>query len=67
MMKAHLLCPDRDVDPSQPLPAAVEEITRDLALDRLFDAMSGGDEFVALVARQVLLSSLSDIPTILYR
>ncbi len=67
MMKVYLLYPDRDFDPSQPLPANVEDITRDLALDTLFKAMARGDDFLFQVARQVMLSNLGDIATIIYR
>ncbi len=67
MMKVYLLYPDRDFDPSQPLPANVEDLTRDLSLDTLFRTMARRDEFLFQVARQVMLSNSGDIATIIYR
>ncbi len=67
MMKVYLLYPGRDFDPSQPLPANAEDITRDLALDTLFEAMAGGDAFLYQVARQVVLANVADIATITHR
>lgn len=67
MMKVFLLYPDRDFDPSRPLPPNADDLTQDLALNTLFDAMAQGDEFLLQVARQVVLSSLDDVATITYR
>lgn len=67
MMKVYLLYSDRDFDPSPPLPAGVQDVARDLALETLFQAMARGDEFLFRVAEQVVLSSLGDIATIVYR
>lgn len=67
MMKVFLLYPDRDFDPKQPLPPNVDDLTQDLALNILLQAMAQGDKFLFQVARQVLFSSLDDIAPILYR
>lgn len=67
MMKVFLLYPDRDFDPAQELPPNTTELTQDLELNTLFRAMAQGDEFLSGVARQVMLSSLDEIDTILYR
>ncbi len=67
MMKVHLLYPDRDFDPARPLPTNEEDLTRDLALEVVFQAMAQGDKFLYQVARQVMLSDPGDIATIIYR
>jgi DNA mismatch repair ATPase MutS len=66
-MKAFLMYRDRDFDLQQPLPSSEEALTQDLELNTLFNAMALGDEFVFDVARKAVLSSLSDLDTILYR
>jgi DNA mismatch repair ATPase MutS len=66
-MKAYLMYKERDFDLDQPLPWNAPDLTQDLGLTGLFNAMANGDEFLLKVARTALLSSLSDPPTILYR
>lgn len=66
-MRPHLLYPDRNFDIESELPANEPELTADLNLDTLFAAMGHGDDFVAEVARLVVLSSLDDLTTIAYR
>ena len=67
-VKVHLLYPDRDFDPRQPLPWNEQALAKDLALDTLFKAMAGEDKFVLEVVRRVILSGLDNgIGTILYR
>jgi len=66
-MKVFLLYPDRDFDISQKLPANTQDLSQDLGLITLFDAMSEGDEFLFEVVRQVVLSSLDEINIISYR
>ena len=66
-MKVRLLHPDRDVDPEDALPPNVDNLTQDLELEVLFDAMAGGDEFIFKACRRVVLSSLADPETITYR
>ncbi|MDR3403890.1 MAG: DNA mismatch repair protein MutS [Chthoniobacter sp.] len=67
-MKTHLLYRGRDFDWEQALPAHHEALVQDLNLETIFGAMSGGDEFMHEVARQVMLKSFGDdIETIQYR
>jgi hypothetical protein len=67
-MKAHLLYPDRDFDWERPLLWNEEALTRDLALDTLFNAMARGDQFLFEVAKRVILSGFdNDLETIRYR
>jgi len=67
-MKAHLLYRDQDIDLQRPLPWNEEALTKDLALNTLFNAMARGDKFVFEVARNVILSGLdNDLATIRYR
>ncbi len=67
MMKVFLLYPDRDFDPSRPLPPNVDDLTQDLALNIVLEAMAQGDKFLFQVARQVVLSPLDEVAPILYR
>ena len=67
MMHVLLLYPNRNADLSQPLPPNLEDVTRDLALNTLFKSMAQGDEFLSQAVRQIVLSSLDDIATIVYR
>lgn len=67
-MKAFLMYRDRDFDLQQQLPSNEQALTQDLELDTLFNAMARGDEFLFDVARQAMLSGLSnDLDIILYR
>jgi hypothetical protein len=67
-VKAHLLYRERDFDLDAPLPWNAEALTRDLALDTLFDAMARKDEFVLDVCRKVVLAGpANDVATIRYR
>jgi len=63
MMKVFLLHPERDFDSSRGLPPNTAELTQDLELNTLFEAMAQRDEFLFGVARQVVLSSLDEIDT----
>lgn len=67
MMKVFLLYPDQDFDLSVPLPPNVDDLTQDLFLNILFEAMAQGDKFLFQVTRQVVLSSLDEIAPIIYR
>lgn len=58
---------DRDFNLAQELPPASEDLIQDLGLAILFDAMADGDAFLLAVAKRAVLSSLSGIPTVLYR
>ncbi len=59
-MRALLLYPDRSYQADRPLPPGADALERDLGLDALLDAMSGGDAFARGVARQVLLDPLPE-------
>jgi DNA mismatch repair ATPase MutS len=58
---------DRDFDLEQPPPWNERELTQDLGLAALFDAMSQGDGFLRAVARTAVLNSLIDVEAIRYR
>lgn len=66
-MKVFLMYRDRDFDVSRPLPANSEALIQDLELNTLFRAMADDDKFLLEVARQAVLSSLVDAPSIMYR
>ncbi|HZT07721.1 MAG TPA: DNA mismatch repair protein MutS [Chloroflexota bacterium] len=66
-MKAFLMYPNRDFDLGAELPTQEAELTQDLGLDVLFDAMALGDPFLRDVARKAVLSSLEDPREIVYR
>jgi len=66
-MKVFLLYPDRDMDLSGELPPNAADLTQDLALNALFEAMAQGDKFLFEVVRRVVLSSLHEDDTISYR
>jgi DNA mismatch repair ATPase MutS len=66
-MKAFLMHRDHDFDLRQGLPWDEAELTQDLGLNILFDAMARGDKFLSEVAKTAVLSGLSDSGNILYR
>jgi DNA mismatch repair ATPase MutS len=66
-MKAFLMYPDRDFDVRQPLPPQAQALIQDLELQTLLTVMAQSDQFVFDVAKQAVLSSVSDLATILYR
>ena len=66
-MKAFLMYRDRDFDLQQEFPPQEEALTQDLELNTLFNAMALGDEALLEVAKKAVLSSSSDLSTILYR
>ncbi len=66
-MKVHLLHPARDFDWAAALPAGHDDLTQDLELDTLLDAMAVGDRFLREVSATVLLASLDDPDQIRYR
>jgi DNA mismatch repair ATPase MutS len=66
-MKAFLMHRDKDFDLDRALPPNEGELTPDLELERLFDAMALGDKFLSDVARKAVLSSLQDPGEIVYR
>jgi len=66
-MKVHLLCPGRDFDWEAGPPVGHEDLTQDLELNTLLDAMAAGDKFLREVSAKVLLASLDDPDQIRYR
>lgn len=66
-MKAHLLYRDRDLDLEAPPVPQHEDLIQDLGLQKVFSAMAEGDDFLADIARRVLLSSLEEPDAIRYR
>jgi DNA mismatch repair ATPase MutS len=66
-MKAHLLFADRDLDVRAAEPDNADELTGDLELDTLLDAMASGDDLIRSVSRSVLLNGLLDPAEVGYR
>ena len=66
-MKAYLLYQDHDFDFGATLPPNHEELIQDLELPTLLQAMALGDKFLLDVSMRVLLASVDDPATILYR
>jgi hypothetical protein len=66
-MKAFLLHEALDFDPHADLPPNADDLIKDLELNRMFAAMAAGDKFIFEVARQVVLTSLTDAAAIVYR
>jgi DNA mismatch repair ATPase MutS len=66
-MKAFLMYRDRDFDLRQKSPPNEQELTQDLEMDTLFNAMALGDKVLLEVAKKAVLSTLSDLDTIRYR
>lgn len=66
-MKAHLLYRDQDLDFGAELPANRADLTQDLELTTLLEAMAAGDKFLFDVAARVLLTSLTEPGAIRYR
>ena len=66
-MKVYLMQRDQDFDLQQPLPPQEPELTQDLELDTLFNAMASGDNFLFDVAKRAVLLGADDLDTIRYR
>ncbi len=67
-MKALLMHQDRDFDLQQALAWNEQDLTQDLELNTLLNAMAGDDEFLFDVARKAVFSGpRNDVATILYR
>ncbi len=58
---------DEKLNLKQFLPWNAEALVQDLSLDILFNKMANGNDFILEAAQTVILSSLSDAETILYR
>ena len=67
VMKVHLLHRAQDFDFDADLPAWHEDLTQDLELATLLNAMAAGDAFLFDVSRKVLLACLTDPQAIRYR
>ncbi|HET6533859.1 MAG TPA: hypothetical protein VFH03_25010 [Actinoplanes sp.] len=66
-MNVLLLNPDHDVVPDVPLAPHHRQAGHDLRLEAMVDAMAGGDDFLADVARRVVPAGLDEVPAIRYR
>lgn len=67
-MKPFLMYKDRDFDLQQKLPWNEQDLTQDLELNTLFNAMAFGDEFLFEVAKTAVLGGLNnDLNTIRFR
>ena len=66
-MKAHLMFHERDFDPKTKLPPNAAALEQDLELGVLLKVMARDDEFLLGIAKTALLSSQTDLETILYR
>jgi MutS-like protein len=66
-MKAFLMYPDRDFDLERDLPPNEADLSSDLELDPLLQAMAGRDKFLLDVARHGLHSGLTSPAEIIYR
>jgi DNA mismatch repair ATPase MutS len=66
-VKAYLLYEDQDFNFSADLPSNYKDLIQDLEMTTLLEAMAGGDKFLFEVSTRVMLSSVSDPETILYR
>jgi len=66
-MKAFLMFRDRDFDLQQTLPPNEQELTQDLELNTLFDAMALDDDFLREAARKAVLQGVKDPQAIRYR
>jgi DNA mismatch repair ATPase MutS len=67
-MKPHLMYRDGDFDMQRHLPWNADALMQDLGLSELSLAMSGGDEFLATVAKHgILLAAHEELKTVLYR
>ena len=66
-MKAHLTFADADFDVTHTLPQNADDLTQDLGLDALLEAMASGDPLLLDVARHAIFSLLTEPIQIRYR
>src|ERR1700755_1226047 len=66
-MKAWLMYSRRDLDPAREPTQAEHGITQDLELGTVWSAMAAGDDYLADLARQAMLASLTSPEAIAYR
>ena len=66
-MRVLLMHPHRGFDPKAPLSELAPSIEQDLGLNVFLEAMAAGDRFLFDVSRAALLSSISNVETLLHR
>ncbi|WP_196603025.1 MutS-related protein [Pectinatus frisingensis] len=66
-MKAFLMYKDHNFDSAVQLPANAQSLIQDLELNSLFTVMADNDKFLFEIAQKVILNSLLDKTTIIYR
>ena len=66
-MKAHLIFPDKNFDPEQPLCADQEALEKDLGINFILESMANGDELITSVCRGLIFAPLNDPDTLKYR
>jgi len=66
-MKVNLMFKDRDFDPDVPLPVNEPDLSQDLELHTLLDAMALGDKFLYAISRIAVLSGLASPDEITFR
>jgi DNA mismatch repair ATPase MutS len=66
-MKAFLMYKNQDFDPKTPFPVNAQDLTNDLELNTLFNAMAQDDDFLFDVIKKSILCGTGDLETILYR
>lgn len=66
-MKVFLMFKDRDLDLQQALPVNEQDLTQDLELNTLINAMAMGDQFLFDVIKPILLNGLDSLEEIKYR
>lgn len=66
-MNAHLMYRDRDLDLQAEMPINAQDLVSDLELEILFRTMAQGDKLVFQLARQMILSPLTEREAITYR
>lgn len=66
-MRVHLMFADRDFDPDSPWPANEPDLSQDLELPTLLNAMALGDKFLYSIGKSAMLNGLTDPDEISYR
>ncbi|WP_196606968.1 hypothetical protein [Pectinatus frisingensis] len=66
-MKAFLMYKDHNFDSAVQLPANAQSLIQDLELNSLFTVMADNDKFLFEITQKVILNSLLDKTTIIYR
>ncbi len=66
-MNVHLMYKDRDFNPDSDMPANAEDILKDLEVETLLEAVSGGDLLLHKITESALMSGVNDYETIIFR